>query len=426
MTAAADGTAEGVPVRRVSIDHHGEAFARGHLDLYRAARADAPVLHSDAHGGFSILTRYGDVRAVLRDAAAFSSGRFALADGRLGGGVAIPPNGMRIGMIEMDPPRATALRDILKPWFTIRAVEDAAARIAQISSWLIDSLIERGKCDVIQDLARPMPSLLILDILGLPIDRWSRYGTVLHEAVAKESGSIDGLRWLAADLRALVETGGFDPDGVVAALAGASVDGTPLGVDMVCELTMMLLFGGADTTIAAIGHALGHLSAVPADRARLLADPARVPAFVEEVLRFYSPSIGVARTVTGSTEIAGACFAAGDRLLCAVNSANRDEAMFADGETFDMDRAKRPHLAFGWGIHACLGQNLARADLRMLIGHILERMPDFQVDAKGTQPYPRTPLVSGYSAMPMRFTPGARIGEASPWPILTAPRLRPV
>ena len=160
---------------------------------------------------------------------AFASGRFPLEGGRLGGGVAIPPNGIRIGMIEMDGAEAAALRGLLQPWFTIAAVEAASARIAQISRWLIDTLIERGECDVVDDLAKPMPTLLILDILGLPLDRWRDYGRVLHEAVAKSSGSIEGLRWLAGDLRRSVEEREYDRDGLLAALMTAEIDGAPLG-----------------------------------------------------------------------------------------------------------------------------------------------------------------------------------------------------
>ena len=176
------------------IDHHSAAFARDHLEIYRRARAVSPVLQSKCHGGFSLITRYGDIRAVLQDPARFSSRRFPLSDQRLGGGVAIPPNGVRIGMIEMDPPEATDLRNLLKPWFSLAAVDAASERIGQISEWLVDTLITRGACDVVDDLARPMPSLLILDILGLPLDRWRDYGKVLHEAVAKSSGSLAGLR----------------------------------------------------------------------------------------------------------------------------------------------------------------------------------------------------------------------------------------
>jgi cytochrome P450 len=409
-----------------NIDHHSADFARDHAALYRHARVECPVLRSDAYGGFSILTRYADNRAALRDAEHFASGRFPLNDGRLGGGVAIPPNGMRIGMIEMDGAQATALRALLKPWFEIPAVEAASARIAQISHWLIDTLIARGECDVVEDLARPMPTLLILDILGLKFEHWRDYGRVLHEAVAKASGSIDGLRWLAGDLRRSVEERDYDPDGLLAALVAVEIDGAPLGTGLVCELAMMLLFGGTDTTIAAIGHALRHLTEHPEDRARLITEPQLMAAAVEEVIRLYSPSTGVARTVTAPVEIGGAQFEAGDRVLCAINSANRDETVFADAETFDPERPKRPHFGFGWGAHACLGQNLARADLRIFLTEILERMPDFDVDLARTERYGSIPLVNGHARMPMRFTPDRPSEPVGAWPVLTAPRLRPI
>ncbi len=408
------------------IDHHSTAFAHDHAAIYRHARAECPVLRSSAWGGFSILTRYADNRAALRDAEQLASGRFPLDDGRLGGGVAIPPNGMRIGMIEMDGAEAAALRALLQPWFTIAAVEAASERIAQISHWLIDTLIARGECDVVADLARPMPTLLILDVLGLKFEHWRDYGRALHEAVAKASGSIDGLRWLAGDLRRSVEQRDYDPDGLLAALVAAEVDGAPLGAGLVCELAMMLLFGGTDTTIAAIGHALRHLTEHPADRARLIAEPQRMAAAVEEIIRLYSPSTGVARTVTAPVEFGGVTFATGDRVLCAINSANRDEAVFVDAERFDPDRPKRPHLGFGWGAHACLGQNLARADLRIFLTEILERMPDFTVDLARTERYDSVPLVDGHARMPMRFTPGRPSAPVTDWPVLTAPRLRPI
>jgi cytochrome P450 len=333
---------------------------------------------------------------------------------------------MRIGVIEMDAPEATPLRNILKPWFSIAAVGAATPRIRQISRWLIDRVIASGECDVVEDLAKPMPSLLILDILGLPLSRWRAYGRVLHEAVAKTGGSMAGLRWLAGDLRLTVEAGDFDAEGLIAALVRAEFGGEPLGLDMTCELALMLLFGGTDTTIAAICHAMRHLSQHPDDRRRLIEAPARVGEAIEEILRLYSPSTGVARTVVAPATVSDVRFEPGERILCALNSGNRDEAAFEDAERFDLSRPRRPHLAFGSGVHACLGQNLARADLRILLTDVLAAIPDFRVDLARTVPYASTPLVNGYAAMPMRFTPGARGGEqADEWPRLNASRLAP-
>jgi cytochrome P450 len=413
---------------KLDIDHHSADFARHCHLLFRKARAETPILRSGCHGGFTIVTRHDDIRAVLRDPGRFSSARFPTGDGRLGGGVAIPPNGMRIGVIEMDAPEATQLRDLIKPWFSRAAVDAATPRIRQISRWVIERVIGRGECDVVEDLAKPMPSLLILDILGLPLSRWRAYGRVLHEAVAKSGGSMAGLRWLAEDLRFTVEAGEYETEGLIAALVRAELGGRPLGLEMTCELALMLLFGGSDTTIAAICHAMRHLSEHPDDRRRLIATPDVIGDTVEELLRLHSPSTGVARTVMAPAAIAGVNLNPGDRVLCALNSGNRDEAVFKDAEQFDLARPRRPHLAFGAGPHACLGQNLARADLRIFLTDVLAAMPDFDIDPARTARYASTPLVNGYAAMPMRFAPrpsNPGAATANEWPGLTAPRLKP-
>jgi cytochrome P450 len=170
-----------------------------------------------------------------------------------------------------------------------------------------------------------------------------------------------------------------------------------------------------------------HLSEHPDDRLRLVESPARIGDAIEEILRLHSPSTGVARTVMAPAAISGVNFEPGERVLCALNSGNRDETVFRDADNFDLSRPRRPHLAFGTGVHACLGQNLARADLRIFLTEVLGAIPDFNVDLERTAPYPSTPLVNGYAAMPMRFTPGPRGAEQTgDWPRLSASRLAPV
>lgn len=391
---------------QLDLDHHSAEFARDHREIYRNARASCPVLHSNAHGGFHVLTRFADVRAALRNSAALSAGRFLDAEGTLQGGVAIPPNGMRIGIIEMDPPEGTALRALLRPWFSIAAVEAGAARIAELAQWVVDGVIARGCCDVVTDIAMPMPMLLVMDILGLPLDRALNYGAAVLDAVAKKPGSLKGMHWLVADLNDIIERADYHEAGLVAALTRAEIDGERLTRELVVELVMMTLFGGGDTTVYAICSLMVHLSANPSDRARLIDDEALLPRAIEEILRVHSPSTGVARTVIQPIEIAGVSFSPGDRVICAVNSANLDETVFQDAERFDLNRPPKVHLAFGTGLHVCLGQNLARADIRVLMTEILRRMPDFEIDVEAMKPYESIPMANGYNALPTRFTPG--------------------
>ena len=373
-----------------------------------------------------MLTRFADVRAALRNSAALSAGRFLDAAGTLQGGVAIPPNGMRIGIIEMDPPEGTALRALLQAWFSIATVEAGTPRIAELARWVVDGVIERGRCDVVADLAMPMPLLLVVDILGLPFDRALDYGTAVLEAVAKKPGSMKGMRWLVADLNDVVERGDYHEGGLVAALTRAEIAGERLSRELVIELVMMMLFGGGDTTISAICSLMLHLGTNPADRARIVENPSLLPRAIEETLRLHSPSTGVARTVMHPVEIAGTRLERGDRVICAVNSANLDDAVFHDAEHFDLDRKLSAHLAFGTGLHACLGQNLARADIRVLMTEILRRMPDFEIDLEAVEPYRSIPMVNGFTSMPIRFSPDTSSSPArSAVPVLTAPRIAP-
>jgi cytochrome P450 len=168
-----------------------------------------------------------------------------------------------------------------------------------------------------------------------------------------------------------------------------------------------------------------HLSVDPDTRRRLIEGPAAIGDAVEELLRLYSPSTGVARTVVAPAAIAGVAFDAGERVLCALNSGNRDEAVFENADRFDFSRPRRPHLAFGTGAHACLGQNLARTDLRVFLTEVMAAIPDFRIDLDQTVAYDSTPLVNGYAVMPMVFTARPRGGKRAEWPQLSAPRLAP-
>jgi len=411
----------------MKFDHHSEAFSKNMDEFYRNARKECPVFHSESYGGFTVLTRYADIRAALRNHATYFSGRFVDHNGRTGGGVAIPPNAFRIGIIEMDPPEATAVRNVLTPWFSLDAINAGSARIEQLAQWVVDTVIERGGCDVVRDLATPMPSLLILDHLGLPLDRAAEYGPILHQAVAKASGSAPKLKWLLNDLERTITMKEYRDDSLVAALVNAHVQGSRLSLELVAELTMMLLFGGTDTTISAISSAMFHFSENESDRQRVIEHPALLPTAIEEILRLYCPATGVARTVRQPTEVAGVKLSPGDRVLCPLNSGNRDDSVFTHAEEFRLDRPAKPHLAFGAGVHACLGQNLARADLRIYLTEILQRMPDFKVDVAHSERYRSAPLVNGFTAMPVRFTPRERRPHTrSVLPHLTAPRIVPV
>ena len=236
----------------------------------------------------------------------FTSARTFDEHGELAGGVSIPPQIFRVGFLEMDPPESTKLRRLLNPWFTAKAVDAGRGRIQESASWAIDSVIERGACDVMVDLASPFPSLLFLDLLGIPVNRWKAYKEITDRVTAQSPDARIGLDWMRADVEAEVrrqrEDGGA---GLIADLVRAEVDGDPISHELATELVYMLLLGGTGTTITTIANTLRHLDLHPDDRARIMEDRTLLPAAIEEIIRFYAPAMGLARNATEGAEIAG-------------------------------------------------------------------------------------------------------------------------
>jgi cytochrome P450 len=400
-----------------AFDHHAADFAAGWREQYREIRETCPVLRVPRHGGFVLLTRYEDIRHVLLASKDFVSGRDLVIEGVPGtvaGGVTVPTNPFRMGMMEMDAPESLTLRRILVPWFSAKAVELNAPHIAEMVTWCLDRVIESGRCDIVDDLANPLPALVTLDLLGLPLRNWERYARVLHHAVYREKGSARELAWLQADLRAIVEERKTFPSAVMTpidALLAAEVEGVPLPVDLVVELVYMLLSGGIDTSTALIAHGVRYLSADPQVAAELRAKPEMIAGAVDEMLRFYSPGTGIARTAVRDTMLGGFAINAGERIFMGTGAANTDPAEFGHPETLDVHREAGRHLAFGAGIHRCLGSFLAPREIAILLTEVLTRMPDLRVDEAAVRPYETIPLVAGFKAMPATFTPGPKTGR---------------
>jgi len=406
------------------FDHHSEEFARNWRATCAELRARCPVAHTDRHGGYFVVTRYDDVLAVLRDSRSASSGR-AMEAGRpsMDEGVTIPPNPFRMGIMEMDPPDCTMYRRVLNPWFSRGAVEAMAPRIRELVTWCIDRFVESGRCDLVDDLANPLPALVTLDLLGIPLERWRRYGRVMHEAVYRKRGSADEVRALLGDVRDVVAAGG-DPGGLIDHLRHAEVGGQPLPEPLIVELVFMILNGGTDTTTALIAHLMLHLVTCGDDRQRLLAHPELIRGTVQELIRVSAPATGVARTVTAPMTLSGVTLQPGDRVLLALGSANADETRFPEANRVVIDREPNQHLAFGSGLHRCLGAELATVEMEILVEEVLRRLPDLTVDEPAVVSYPSIPLVNGFSAMPAAFIPGPRVRYSASFPRRKSSRWR--
>ena len=396
-----------------NFDHHTEHFAQQWREIYRGLRGSCPVAHTEAHDGFYVITRYADVKRVMSDPETFACGRDLEFDGRVTGGVTIPVNPVRMGMMETDPPLSQAYRRPLANLFTAKAIAAYEPRLAEIVTWTVDRVIENGRLDFVDDLANPLPAMVSLDYFGLPLDKWESYATVLHKAAYREKGSARAVVALVEDVREIVAarraTAGERGD-VLDRLLTIEVNGAPLPEEEVVNQVFMLLNGGIDTSTALIASMFLYLSEHPTDRAALTADPSRIPGAVDEMLRYFTPGPGVARTVVAPVELGGVQLRPGDRILLALGSANNDEDVFSGPDEVRLDRENSgKHLAFGYGMHRCLGAFLAPAEMRLLLQEVLRRLPDYVVHVEAAVHYPTIPLINGWIAMPATFTPGTRV-----------------
>ncbi|CAM5722802.1 cytochrome P450 [Streptomyces hirsutus] len=408
------------------FDHTTEDHAVRWRDIYAEARRSCPVISSDRHGGYYVLTRHADITEALRNHQAFSSERSWHADGTDKSlGVAIPHQPVRVGILEMDPPEHTKYRRLLTPWFTRQAIARGRERIRHTATWAIDRIIEKGECDIVTDLAGPFQAIVILDVLGIPLERWSAYADVAERMVRQTEDRAEGAVWMREDVRKEVERQRVEPrPGLISGLNNAVVDGEPLSVEWATELVNMMLLGGEGTTIATIAHILKHLHDRPEDRARIAADPSLLPTAVDEMMRYHAPSPGLARTVTRTVEVGGHTFRPGDRVLLSYASGNYDEDVFPDAATSDITRSPNPHLAFGGGVHRCPGALLASANAEVFLGELLRRIPEYGITA--VEAYERIPLTNGFYSMAMAYRPGAREGtDTGELPRLTGERVRP-
>ncbi len=409
-----------------TFDHTTEAHAESWREIYAKARATTPVIRSEQHGGYFVLTKHADVSEALRNNRVFSSDRSWDEDGNdVGLGVAIPHQPVRVGILEMDPPEHLKYRRLLMPWFSKPAIERGRDRIQQIATWAIDRVIEKGTCDIVSDLAGPFQAIVILDILGIPIERWAAYADVAERMVRQTEDRGEGAVWMREDVRREVELQRTTPQpGLIDGLNHALVDGEPLSVDWATELINMLLLGGEGTTIATITAMLKHLHDHPDDRARLAADPSILPTAVDEMMRFHSPSPGLARTVTEEIDLGGHTFRPGDRVLLSFASGNQDEDTFQDPEVPDLTRSPNPHLAFGGGAHRCPGALLATAVAELFLGEVLRRISEYGIS--DVHAYERIPLTNGFYSVTMTFEPGPREGnQIGDLPELTGDKVRP-
>jgi pimeloyl-[acyl-carrier protein] synthase len=376
---------------------------------YRLLRERDPV-HQMPMGAW-VLTRYDDVAAALRDSRLGRAGSEVMLAAVYGAGnedIPMPPS-----MLFRDPPDHTRLRSLVSRAFTPRVVEGLRARIGEIVDHLLDRARERGRMDVIADLAYPLPVTVISEMLGVPAGD--------HEAIKQWSADI------ARGLDALVMPG--DPDVVQRASRGrrelgeyfrrliperrrqprqdlltlliaAEEQGDRLTEGELLSTCVLLYVAGHETTVNLIGNGLYALLRHPAELGRLRVQPDLLPAAVEELLRYDAPVQRTVRIAHEDVELGGRHIDKGSLIVPVMGAANRDPAQFPDPDRLDIGRRENRHVAFGYGIHFCLGAPLARLEGQIVFAHLLRRFPQLTLLTE-RPPWRRSFTLRGLSALPV-------------------------
>ena len=369
------------------IDFLTDEVRRDPFALYAQMRASSPLVR--VPGGPWLIFDYAGVRRALEDHEHFSN--------------SASPAGATENplpwMIFQDPPRHTKLRGLVSRAFTPRTIATLEPRIRAVSRELLDAAVARataaggrGAFDLIADYAGPLPVMVIAEMLGIPpgerarFKAWSGAMVALSETIA--GGPAEAARAGAAYLAATAEMEEYlvevlrtfrtaPKDDLLHRLASAEVDGERLGHAEILGFFQLLLLAGSETTINLIGNAVLCLLEHPAALAAVRADAALLPGAIEEVLRYRSPLQAVFRATRRDVAMHGQVIPAGQLVLPIIGSANRDASVFgADAERFEIAREPNPHLAFGHGIHFCLGAALARLEARVALTDLLARLPN--------------------------------------------------
>jgi cytochrome P450 len=385
-------------------------------DQFAWLRANDPVhRHVEPGGpGFWAVTRFEDVREVGRDAATFSSSpTVMLADPEPGSGF----GGDHVMMLMADPPIHTRMRRMLSREFTPRSARALRPRIAELATGIVDAVIERGECDLVTELAGEMPSFVIADVLGIPLEDGrtlyhhtetihSSEEVVSHEARQAAVGHMFAYSQEVYEAKRAAYRGGPAED-LATMLATGEIAGEPIdNIDFFLWF-LLLIDAGGDTTRNLVGGGCQALFEHPDQLAWLREDvEGRLPSAIEELLRWVSPVIYMRRTATQDTELAGRSIAAGDKVVMYYGSANRDEACVDRPDRLDLSRADNPHVAFGGGgPHFCLGAHLARVEIEALLREMLTRLDG--LEPSGEAAWMGSNFIFGPTSLPVRFAPSA-------------------
>lgn len=367
---------------------------------YAWLRSHAPAYWDDTNQLWGI-SRHADVVAISRDTKLFSSAHGSRPN--------LPGDE---SMINQDDPRHQALRRIFARDITPRGARRYEERVRKITAELFDAVVSRGECDVVGELAVPLPVRLIVDVLGFDAAEWRRYADWAQLTMAAGGGPryvTDDAMTAAVEFfehaRNVVETrrSARKDDWLSLMVAQAEEGPAARDADAIASECLLILDGGSDTTRHVIAGGTLALLENPEQLALLVREPQRIPIAVEEMVRWVTPILNMRRTATRDTELHGQKIRKGDQLLLMYASANRDERVFSEPGRFDVTRNPNPHIAFGIGAHFCLGANLARMELRVMFEQLLTRLRGLRRAEDSEPRYVATAFARGLERLPVTF-----------------------
>jgi cytochrome P450 len=367
-------------------------------------RREAPV-YVDPRSGVVSVFSYDDTQRVLSDYASFSSER--------GAENPTEEQALSASLISSDPPRHRQLRNLVTQAFTPRAVAQMESRIAAIVAELLDQLCAHGQtpADFIEEFAVPLPVTVIAELLGVPAERrvefrrWS--DTVVSTGGAGGwQAAATAQREMASFFGQMIAQRRAEPrDDLISQLVVAEIDGQRLTPVELIGFCILLLVAGNETTTNLLGNAILSFEEQPETWERLRAEPRLIPSAIEEVLRYLSPVQSMYRSARGEQRLGEVVTHPGQFIVAWIGSANRDEARFPDAERFDIVRSPNRHLAFGQGIHFCLGAPLARLEGRIALEALLQRTRRAQVAPDARLEWVESTIVYGVKHLPVTIVP---------------------
>ena len=392
------------------FDHVDPGYAARAPEIWDELRGECPVAHSDRYGGTWLPVRHEDVCAIAKDTDTFSSNGVVVNDGR----PEIPPPVGFAPPITSDPPFHRIAREFLLPAFAPKPIEAKRDATRETCRELLDDLLadmEAGQTDIVDaalGYTQHIPVRVIADMLGVPRSDGDQFRIFIHR-IMEQPGTEERVEYedsIDFYLDTLIAARAEEPqDDLISRMTHATIEGHRLEHEHVRGTCGLLIIAGVDTTWSAIGASLWHMAQHPEDRRRWITDPEVRPFAVEEFLRFYAP-VTMARLVAEDTEFAGRSMRADDWVLLPFPAANRDPEAFEDAGEFVIDRLRNRHVAFGLGIHRCLGSNLARMELTVALEEWMERVPHFELADPAGVTW-STGQIRGPRTLPVRVLNGA-------------------